>query len=229
METTTRVLVLDNAMMRDVYRPYEHWRRGTEAAVEGPIELIRARREDPLPSLRGITHLIVSGSEASILDDEPWVPPQLELIRRAADDGIALLGSCHGHQMLALAFGGGVGRAATPELGWIRLDIADDDPMYVGAERPLWVFASHFDEVTILPAGFVVTASTERCPCHAFRHTSRHIWGVQSHPEIEPAEGQDLLDAFRAVDTRAAAAMLDLPARDSGYISALIRRFLEPN
>lgn len=227
MVETTRVLVLDNAMMRDVYRPYDHWKLGIESALDEPIELTRARREDPLPSLRGITHVIVSGSEASILDDEPWVAPQLGLLRRAADRGIALLGSCHGHQMLALALGGEVGRAATPELGWIRLDTSDRDPMFRGAEHPLWVFASHFDEVTALPAGFIATASTDRCRFHAFRHTSRRIWGVQSHPEVDPAEGQALLDAFRAVDTRAAAARLDLPARDSGYISALIRSFLD--
>jgi len=228
MATHTRVLVLDNAMMRDVYKPYEHWKIAIEAAIADPLELVRARREDPLPTLRGITHVIVSGSEASILDDESWVAPQLELIRRAADTGIALLGSCHGHQMLALALGGAVGRAPVPELGWIRLDLAENDEMFRGAERPLWVFASHFDEVTTPPPGFAVTSSTTRCPVHTFRHPDKRIWGVQSHPEIEPAEGQALLDAFQAVDARAAAAKLDLPVRDSGYISALIRGFLEP-
>jgi len=226
MSIRRRVLVLDNAVMRDVYRPFTHWRQAIETTIDEPIEIVRARCEDPLPSLRGITHVIVSGSEASILDDEPWVPPRLELIRRTADTGIALLGSCHGHQLIALALGGEVGRAATPELGWIQLELDEDDPMFRGARLPLWVFASHFDEVTAMPQDFVTTASTDRCRIHAYRHASERIWGVQSHPEIDPVEGQALLDAFRAVDPRAAAASLDLPARDTDYISALIRGFL---
>ena len=114
-----------------------------------------------------------------------------------------------------------------PELGWIELP-HDDDPMFAGADDPLWVFASHFDEVVELPGDFVVTARTGRCAIHAFRHRERRIWGVQAHPEIDPPAGQALLDAFCEVDPRAAAAHHDLPARDSGWISALIRAFLEP-
>lgn len=224
MRNRATVLVLDDAIFRDVYKPFEHWSRAL--ADEDAVELVRAPREEPLPSLEGVTHLIVSGSEASITDDEPWVRPQVELVRQAADAGIAVLGSCYGHQLVALALGGEVGRAAVPELGWIPLDVVEPDPMFIGAESPPWVFASHFDEVTALPPGCVVTARTDRCAIHGFRHLSRPVWGVQSHPEIDPAEGQALLDAFRAVDPRAARADLDLPARDSGAISALIRAFL---
>jgi GMP synthase-like glutamine amidotransferase len=221
----TRILLLDNAIYRDVYRPLDHWRTAIDAAWPEPVKIVAARQGEPPPSPVGFTHVIVSGSEASIMDDDPWVAPQLALLREAADLGVAILGSCHGHQMVARAFGGRAGQAAIPELGWIELP-HDDDPMFAGADEPLWVFASHFDEVVELPAGFVATARTERCGIHAFRHRERRIWGVQAHPEIDPPTGQMLLDAFCEVDPRAAAAHHDLPARDSGWISPLLRAFL---
>ncbi len=223
MSIHPRVLVLDNAVYRSDYFPFDHW----HSAVGDAAELVRAMREDPPPDdLAGYTHVIVTGSEASILDDDPWVPPQVDLLRRAADLGLPILGSCHGHQMVALAFGGEVGRAAEPELGWIELDVDPDDPMFTLAEGPVWVFSTHFDEVRALPGDMVVAARSPRCAIHAFHHRTRPIWGVQSHPEIDPAQGQALLDAFAAFDPRVAKMPIDLPARDSGYIHALIRGFL---
>jgi GMP synthase-like glutamine amidotransferase len=223
MSRRPRVLVLDNAVHRSVYLPFDHW----STAVGDAAELVRATREDPTPDdLAGFTHVIVSGSEASILDDEPWVPPQVDLLRRADALGLPILGSCHGHQMVALAFGGEVARAAEPEMGWIQLDADPHDPMYALAESPVWVFSFHFDEVRSLPDDMVVAASTPRCGIHAFRHRTRPIWGVQSHPEIDPVQGQALLDAFATLDPRVAGATVDLPVRDSGYIHALIRGFL---
>jgi GMP synthase-like glutamine amidotransferase len=223
MSAHPRVLVLDNAVHRSDYLPFDHWQR----AVGDAAQLVRAPREEPPPDeLGGYTHVIVTGSEASILDDDPWVPPQVELLRRAGDLGLPILGSCHGHQMVALAFGGEVGKAAEPELGWSPLDVDRDDPMFALAEHPVWVFSSHFDEVRALPDDMVVVASTPRCAIHAFHHRTRPIWGVQSHPEIDPEEGQALLDAFAALDPRVAEIPVDHPARDSGYIHALIRGFL---
>jgi len=225
MSDTTRVLILDNAIHRDVYRPFQHWR-----AVFPPwITLVRSLREEMPPTLRGVSHLLVTGSEASILDRDAWVEPRLALIRRAAERGMPILGSCHGHQMIALAFGGPgcVRRAARPEIGWIAIEPDYDDPMFDGADRPTWVFVSHFDEVSELPPEFVAPARSERCGIHALRHEHLPIWGVQSHPEILPDQGDRLLQGFRDLDPRVAAAEVDRPARDTGYVHDLVRLFLQ--
>jgi GMP synthase-like glutamine amidotransferase len=224
MSESPRVLVLDNAIHRAIYRPFQHWRD----AFPEEIQLIRAPREEPPPTLDGVTHLLISGSEASILDGDPWVPAQLPLIREAARRGMPVLGSCHGHQMIALALGGAdcVRRAAMPELGWIQLDVQSDDPMFAGATAPPWVFASHFDEVARPPDGFVAPARSPRCAIHALRHRELPIWGLQSHPEILPDEGERVLRGFRQLDHRVAAATIDRPARDSGYLADLVRNFI---
>jgi GMP synthase-like glutamine amidotransferase len=217
-----RVLFLDNSIYPRVYRPFDHWRRWfpTDAA------LVRIALGEELPSLDGFTHLLVSGSEASIVAPDPWVGQQIELIREASRRGVPVLGSCHGHQMLALAFGGRVARAREPELGWIALEIDGSDPMFESAEQPVLVFVSHFDEVASLPEEFVVPARSRRCAIHAFRHRSLPVWGLQSHPEIDIPEGEALLADFAALDPRVAAAPWHRPPRDSGLVRSIVANFL---
>ena len=223
MTRTPRILLLDHAIYPEIYKPFDHWRQ----AFGGSVSMTRVGKDDPLPPLDGFTHLVISGSEASILDDEPWVPSRVDLIREAAAREMAILGSCHGHQMLALALGGEVGRAAVPEMGWFLLDADADDVMFRGAARPIWVFASHFDEVTRAPEGYRVTSRTPDCGIHTFRHPSLPIWGVQAHPEIDPPTGSMLIDRFFEIDpARCAAVAVRRPERDSLWIADLCREFL---
>ncbi len=223
MSGEPQILVLDNAIHPEIYKPFDHWRR----AFGDAVPMTRVPLHESPPPLEGFSHLIVSGSEASIVDDEPWVPRQMALIREAADRRLAILGSCHGHQMVALALGGEVGRAAVPEMGWYALDADPDDPMFHGAARPIWAFASHFDEVTRVPDGFRVTARTGDCRIHGFRHPERPIWGVQAHPEIDPPTGARLIDAFFAIEpAKCAAVSVRRPERDSLWIRDLAHEFL---
>ena len=56
---------------------------------------------------------------------------------------------------------------------------------------------SHFDAVSVLPPGFVATASTPDAPMAVIENDDRRIWGVQYHPEVVHSEcGQDLLERF---------------------------------
>ena len=223
MTMRPRVLLLDNAIDPAAYRPHEHWGR----AFGRDVRVTRSAEKANPPALDGFTHLVITGSEASIVDDDPWISPQTARIREAADREMPILASCHGHQMLALALGGQVRRSRTPELGWYELDVEPDDPMFRGAEKPVRVFSSHFDEVAEVPDGFVVTARTERCAIHAFRHPTAAIWGVQSHPEIDPPTGEALL---RALELGYPAKCHGVPQqrrpRDSGWIRDLAREFL---
>ncbi len=225
MGSPRRVLVLDNAIYPEVYRPREHWRR----LCPEDVQLVCVHWSEPLPTLEGFSHLIVSGSESSVMDEQSWTASQLELIRCAAQRGLAILGSCHGHQMLALALGGPryVGHATEPEFGWFQLDTAEGDPMFAGATLPLWSFCSHFDEVTQLPPGFVATASSALCTVHAMRHRQKPIWGVQAHPEIDRAEGEVLLRDFAQLDPRVAAISVQRPARDSCWGTSLMKAFVQ--
>ncbi len=108
-----RLAIIDNAMDHSVYTPVEHWRK--HLPMEG--ETFRAPAGE-FPDLQdGYTHLILTGSEASIVEREAWVNIEVDLVQRAASGGLAVLGSCWGHQLLALALSGpeNVRRCSEPE------------------------------------------------------------------------------------------------------------------
>ena len=49
---------------------------------------------EPVPSLDGYTHVIVTGSEASIVRHKPWYDPGIAVIRAARQRRVPVLGSC---------------------------------------------------------------------------------------------------------------------------------------
>jgi GMP synthase (glutamine-hydrolysing) len=225
-ERTVRVAIVDNALDPGVYRPVAHWRRWLDVPAEAFVA-----REGRFPDLAGgITHLVLTGSEASILDRAPWAETEAEIVREAVAGGTAVLGSCWGHQLMAYALAGEacVRRAAAPEVGWIPIRVLKDGDV-LGTTGTAWTFAVHFDEVTGLDARFEVLAETELCRVQAFRLRGRPVWGIQPHPEIDPEEGRIILEAFLAGGFRAAPqaeAALRAGPRDSGLIRTIVRTFL---
>lgn len=187
-----KVAVLDNSLDPEVYMPVLHWSRWlTEEWIS-----FRAP-EGRLPRLSdGYTHLILTGSEASILNRDRWVDEEVDLVRRALDRGIPILGSCYGHQLLALAIGGPsyIRRCKEPEIGWLPIRILEDTPL-LGRAGTAYAFTIHFDEV-IDPGGlFKVLAETPCCRIHGFQYGARPAWGIQAHPEINVEDGRELLKA----------------------------------
>jgi GMP synthase (glutamine-hydrolysing) len=59
------------------------------------------------------------------------------------------------------------------------------------------VWMSHFDAVSVLPSGFVATASTQDAPMAVIENPEKKIWGVQYHPEVVHTEhGQSIIEQF---------------------------------
>lgn len=190
------------------------------------IDTVRIDRGDPLPDLGGVDALIPLGSFASAADDRvPWLAGELELLRRADEAGVAILGVCFGGQALARALGGRVAPLERPEIGWLELDT--DDPALV---PPGPVVAWHNDALFPPPAATEV-ARTARAS-HAFT-VGRHL-GVQFHPEVTAGivdawaqRSPDILERA-GVD---ASTVLDPLRREADANAAragrLLRRFLE--
>ncbi|MDG4666480.1 type 1 glutamine amidotransferase [Mycobacterium sp. 236(2023)] len=119
---------------------------------------------------------------------DTWVATEMQLVREAADAGIALLGVCFGGQLLAQAFGGTVARGPQPEIGWY--DIPTDRPDVVPAGP--W-FQWHFDRWT-LPPGATEIARTANAS-QAF--VLGRALALQFHPEVDT----DLLKIWLAADS----------------------------
>ncbi|MFH0822380.1 MAG: gamma-glutamyl-gamma-aminobutyrate hydrolase family protein [Pseudomonadota bacterium] len=112
----------------------------------------------------------------------------------AEELNIPILGICGGHQAIALAFGGKVGpiRAGEDDCmpytrerqsGMTRVDQTAADPLFRGLDNDFKILESHFDEVKVLPPGFVLLASESFSPNQIMRHPSRPVYGIQGHPE----------------------------------------------
>ncbi len=98
--------------------------------------------------------------------------------------GIPILGICYGVQLIAQQLGGTVGRGLRGEYGRAKVTRDGDSTLLAGTPDEQDVWMSHFDAVTVPPAGFVCTASTPDAPVAAMEHVDRKIWGVQWHPEV---------------------------------------------
>jgi GMP synthase-like glutamine amidotransferase len=92
-------------------------------------------------------------------------------------------------------------------------------------------FTSHFDEVV---AGchpeLRILAGTTNCAVQAARWGDRPVWGIQPHPEINPAQGTAFLTKAAEIWPHSAsrmAAALAGPVRDSGDGVLIAKRFLE--
>ncbi len=220
-----KVAVVDNSIDPAVYRPVEHWRTWLDV----PEAFVA--REGDLPDLRqGFTHLILTGSEASINEREPWVEREADLVREAANRGLAILGSCWGHQLIAYALAGPahVRACRRPEIGWLPVRILGRDEL-LGPAGEAYSFTLHYDEVADLDGRFEILAETDICSVQAFRVKGRPVWGVQPHPEIDPPAGRELLRGLRGRGLKGGEmleAALSSEPRDSRLILRLIRTFL---
>ena len=227
-EKEVKVAFIDNSIDTSIYNPQEHWKPYLGVLCDS----FKAT-ESHFPDLKkGYTHLILSGSEASIIDRENWVYEEIEVIQDAVEKGLSILGSCYGHQLLAFALLGSasVQRCVRPEVDWIPIQIKVENKL-LGKKRQAFSFSSHFDEVVNLSDAFLVLASSKDCQVQAFQLKKRPIWGIQIHPEIDISNAQILLKKCISLNLETKSffekALTSTP-KDSGLIRRIVKSFLVP-
>jgi GMP synthase-like glutamine amidotransferase len=134
--------------------------------------------------------LIVSlGAECAAFDDSmPFVPREAQLMRRAVDADVPVLGLCFGGQMLARVLGGDVFRSEVSEIGWLPVRSNDAELIPEGP----W-FQWHFDAFT-LPPGATLIAESDVGP-QAF--VAGRSLGLQFHPEVTTEIMDDWVRVYR--------------------------------
>ncbi|BAN03839.1 glutamine-hydrolyzing GMP synthase [Ilumatobacter coccineus] len=124
--------------------------------------------------------IILSGGPASVhVEGAPSLDPAIY------DLGIPMLGICYGAQLIAQQLGGVVGRGMAGEYGRTVLERTGDSlilPDDAPGAHECWM--SHFDGITVLPDGFVGTATSPGAPVAVLENDERKIYGVQFHPEV---------------------------------------------
>ena len=140
-----------------------------------------------LPGLDGYDALWVMGGPMDVWqeDQHPWLKAEKAIIREAVvDREMPYLGLCLGHQLLAEALGGTVGPSKTPEIGVMDVNVIDDGALFEGMPRRIACLQWHSAEVTEVPTGARVLASSPACAVQAMAWKT-HAYALQFHMEIE--------------------------------------------
>jgi GMP synthase-like glutamine amidotransferase len=157
------------------------------------LEERRLGAGDELPAtLDGFDGLVVLGGPQSAMDDEATSPELVgvrDLLGQALAADFPTLAICLGAQLLTQVGGGRVREGIEgPEVGAMlvaKRDAADADPLFRPLPLTPDVLQFHHDEISELPAGAVLLASSPMYANQAFR-VGRHVYGLQFHIETAP-------------------------------------------
>lgn len=131
--------------------------------------------------------VILSGGPSTVTQDANPRAPQWLFTA-----GLPLLGICYGMQTMAVQLGGAVHSSSIREFGYAELRLhghsslfdAIEDRTNDAGEALLDVWMSHGDKVTQLPPGFEIVCETRNAPIAGMADESRHMYGLQFHPEV---------------------------------------------
>jgi GMP synthase (glutamine-hydrolysing) len=154
----------------------------------------------PLNELRAVNGLILSGGAVRV-----GLTGELGNCAAYLGMEIPILGICAGHQFMANFYGGDAGEAPKPEFGAARLTLIEGGGLlFTGTPDTQMVWESHNDEVTEVPDGFNITASSESCQVQAMQNQAGDRFGLQFHPEVNDSEyGKEIFHNFVEICRRA--------------------------
>jgi GMP synthase (glutamine-hydrolysing) len=136
--------------------------------------------------------IILSGGPASIYSKGS---PRVD--KGIFDLGIPILGICYGLQYMVDSLGGKVIGSTKREYGFAELKVKNQKGVFAGINKKTQCWMSHGDTIGLLPAGFVITATTENTPVAAAEDSKKHFYGLQFHPEVVHTQaGKKILANF---------------------------------
>jgi GMP synthase-like glutamine amidotransferase len=146
---------------------------------------------EDIPGFEPFSLLLVMGGPQQVWEDEqhPWLVREKEVIRSWVGElRRPYLGICLGHQLLADAMGGRVGRMDAPEIGVLEIEqtpTGTGDPVFGALPTRFPSLQWHEAEVIEPPPGALVLAQNSSSPIQALR-VGRCALGVQFHVEVGP-------------------------------------------
>jgi GMP synthase (glutamine-hydrolysing) len=143
--------------------------------------------------LRELDGLLLSGGAARV-----GLTGKLGNCAELLELELPILGICAGHQFMARHYGGDCGEAESPEFGAMEITLnSGGGALFQETPETQVVWESHNDEVTIVPDGFFITASSPSCQVQAMENDDGNRFGLQFHPEVNDSEyGAKIMENF---------------------------------
>ncbi len=139
--------------------------------------------------------VIFSGGPASVYEKN-----SPSIYKEIFDAQIPILGICYGMQLMGTLLGGKIHAGKSKEFGKSDLRISSKKSSLLLEKIPLQstIWASHGDELNVVPKDFSVLAKSNYEKCIAvIEHNTKPFYGVQFHPEVTHTEhGSQLLHNF---------------------------------
>jgi GMP synthase (glutamine-hydrolysing) len=199
MKSMNKVLVYNCMEFSEKIRLFREGieREVAEAGVEA--EYIEPLFPETFSRIDEFTHLIISGSEASAMDESLWTEELTRLIRLFVEKNKKILGICYGHQFLARALCGKqcLYKLPLPEYGYSKISLKENR-LFQNIKNPV-VLQLHYDAVRNLPADFEIIAENETS-VQAFQYKGMDVFGVQFHPEFDQTAAQYFLAKAKKSD-----------------------------
>ncbi len=159
------------------------------------IKTIKIYLGEMLPNPSSEDIILILGGPMGLNDIHdkryPWLQKEINLIKYALKNNIAIIGVCLGAQLIAYTCGGnieelrkGLEGINVPEVGWGKVIQATNDDESVFdkyIQKGFYALHWHGDRI-ILPKKAKLLASTEFCK-EQFFQVGRNIFGIQFHVE----------------------------------------------
>ncbi len=139
------------------------------------------------------SHLIISGSEASAMDESFWTLELTDLIQKFVSADKKILGICYGHQFLARVLAGKscLYKMPVAEYGYSKVNLKENK-LFKNITSPVCL-QLHHDAVRNLGDDFEIIAENERS-IQGFQLVGKDVFGLQFHPEFDNEAAQYFFD-----------------------------------
>jgi GMP synthase-like glutamine amidotransferase len=143
-----------------------------------------------------VAGLVIMGGPGNVNEPTGWMQQEMELIRRAADEDVPVLGICLGAQLISKALGGEVFRGKSLEVGWHAVERTVDvsgPGWFDGLPSRFEVFQWH-EHTFSLPPGAVALARGACAEQQAF--AIGNMLAMQFHLEMTPESITGLVERY---------------------------------
>jgi len=139
--------------------------------------------------------IILSGGPLNVYENNKF-----KFDKKILKLGIPILGICFGHQILSKELGGKVKKSKYREFGLATINKVSKSILiknFFNNKNTSNVWMSHADQVSKMPKGFKIVASTKNSKLTIIENSKNKFYGVQFHPEVtHTSKGKILLRNF---------------------------------